>query len=200
MRSEDSDLIRRYLAGDRAAIDEVDAWIGRAAWSFRRRLGNHWEDALQDVRLEVTRLLTGGRFRGESSLKTYVWRVASNACVDRARSQSRVQWSEIDELDQAGGPAAEVAADRSQAREERDLAVRVLARMSGECRQLWSLLFEGFSYQQMSERLGVSEGALRVRVLRCRRRALEVRNELLTHRIDANGNNGGGPAPNLAGR
>lgn len=200
MRSDDSELIRRYLDGDRTAVDEVDAWIGRAAWSFRRRLGNHWEDALQDVRLEVTRLLVDGKFRGESSLKTYVWRVTANACVDRARSQSRVQWSELEEVDHREGPANAVAVDRSNAREDRDLAVRVLARMSSECRQLWSLLFEGFSYQQMSEQLGVSEGALRVRVLRCRRRAVEVRDELLSHRIDANGNNGGSPAPNLAGR
>ena len=42
-----------------------------------------------------------------------------------------------------------------------------------------SLLFDGLSYREMGEELAVKEGALRVRVLRCRKKAIEVREELL---------------------
>jgi DNA-directed RNA polymerase specialized sigma24 family protein len=51
--------------------------------------------------------------------------------------------------------------------------------MGDECRRLWRMLVDGFSYREMSDEYGVSEGALRVRVLRCRRKALEVRERLL---------------------
>jgi DNA-directed RNA polymerase specialized sigma24 family protein len=51
---------------------------------------------------------------------------------------------------------------------------------SDECRRLWLMILDGMSYQQMSQRLGASEGALRVKVLRCRKRAIAVRDRLLS--------------------
>ena len=59
-----------------------------------------------------------------------------------------------------------------------DLLTKVLEQVSEECRRLWQMLFAGLSYREMSETLGVKAGALRVRVLRCRKRAVEVRDEL----------------------
>ena len=179
MRTEEAKLITSFLAGEAEAVSQVDGWIRQAASPFRRRLADHWDDALQDVRLEAIRLLKGQRFRGESSLKTYLWRVTSNACVDRVRGQRKVQWEDVEAVDQRGEGAQARANERGRAGEARDLAMRVLAEMSEECRQLWRLLFEGLSYQQMSQSLGVAEGALRVRVLRCRRKALAVREGLL---------------------
>jgi DNA-directed RNA polymerase specialized sigma24 family protein len=55
---------------------------------------------------------------------------------------------------------------------------QIVEQMSGDCRDLWRSIAAGQSYRQMSRQLGVSEGALRVRVLRCRRRALEIRESL----------------------
>jgi DNA-directed RNA polymerase specialized sigma24 family protein len=40
------------------------------------------------------------------------------------------------------------------------------------------MVHAGLSYREMSERLGVAEGTLRVRVLRCREKAVAVRAEL----------------------
>lgn len=174
----DEELIDGYLAGDPAAVAEVDGWLERAASSYRRRLRDQWDDVLQDVRLEVLRLLRDGRFRGESSLKTYLWRVASHTCLDRIRSRTRWTWVEYDT---EGSSAPEPAGQPPQERvwsPERDLLVRVLARMSEDCRKLWKMVIDGLSYREMSESTGVSEGALRVRVLRCRKRAIEVRAEL----------------------
>lgn len=181
MRGEEAKLIAGFLSGEAEAVSRIDGWIRQAASPFRRRLADHWDDALQDVRMEATRLLQGQRFRGESSLKTYLWRVTSNACVDRVRGQRKFQWDDIEVVDQRGEGALARAAERGLAGEARDLALRVLAAMSEDCRQLWRMLFEGLSYQQMSQVLGVAEGALRVRVLRCRRKALAVRQELVGH-------------------
>lgn len=175
----DGAIIDRFLAGDPATVGLVDGWLARAASAYRRRLGDHLEDVLQDVRLEVTRLLQEGKFRGDSSLKTYLWRVTAHTCLDRLRAGSR--WSFV-EYDGESAEAADPASlPRAQApwSADRDLLLRVLARMEDDCRRLWSMLIDGMSYREMSVETGVSEGALRVRVLRCRRRAQEVREELL---------------------
>jgi len=177
---DEAHLIAAFLAGRREAVATVDGWLGRAAASYRRRLGDHFDDVMQDVRLEVTRLLRDGRFRGESSLKTYLWRVTAHTCLDRIRAGNRWSFVEYDaETAEVADPAAMRVAQPAGWSPERDLLLRVLAEMGEECRRLWRMVIEGLSYREMSAETGISEGALRVRVLRCRRRAQEVRSTLL---------------------
>ena len=144
--SNDQEVVTRFLAGDRLAVETVDSWISRAAWPFQRRLSNRFEDVLQDVRLEVTRLLGEGKFRGESSLRTYLWRVVNHTCLDQLRSQSRWQWTDLEHLESAEGAPGAPLPSAALGHEEKDLLVKVLDRVSGECRELWRLILAGFSY------------------------------------------------------
>ena len=181
--ADDRDMVTRFLRGDADAVATLDSWISRAAWPYQRRLANRWEDVLQDVRLEVTRLLGDGKFRGESSLRTYLWRVVSHTCLDQIRSQGKWQFTDLETVDQEDGRAAgplRVAVDDPA---ERDLLMRVLDRASPDCRDLWKMLLLGFSYKEMSQRLDVAEGTLRVRVLRCRERAIALRSELMARPV-----------------
>jgi RNA polymerase sigma-70 factor (ECF subfamily) len=175
----DREVVARFLRGEPDAVAILNGWIERAAWPYQRRLANRWDDVLQDIRLEVTRLLGDAKFRGESSLRTYLWRVVSHTCLDQIRSQTKWQWADLEILEQDDGRATgpvQVAADDPV---ERDLLLRVLDRASQECRELWRMLVHGLSYREMSLRLQVAEGTLRVRVLRCRERAVASRAELL---------------------
>jgi len=178
MVTDDREMVARFLRGEREAVGTVDGWISRAAWPYQRRLVDHWDDVLQDVRLEVTRLLTEGKFRGESSLRTYLWRVVSHTCLDQIRAHSKWKWTELDALEQGEGPTGVVQAPVSGG-EDRDLLFRVLERVPEDCRQMWRMIVEGFSYKEMSLRLKVAEGTLRVRVLRCREKATAMRREIL---------------------
>lgn len=175
----DRDVVARFLRGEPEAVATLDGWILRAAWPYQRRLANRWDDVLQDVRLEVTRLLGDGKFRGESSLRTYLWRVVSHTCLDQIRSQTKWQWADLDTLEQEEGRALGPVQPAVEDAAERDLLLRVLDRASQECRELWKMLVLGLSYREMSLRLQVAEGTLRVRVLRCRERAVASRAELL---------------------
>lgn len=176
---DDRELIKAYLRGDAAAVATIEQWIGRAAHSYRRRLAHCWEDVIQDLQLELFRLLDSGRFRGDSRLRTYLWRVVNHSCLDRLRRLERRPQDELDEEQGLHEPAARAAGDRRRWHESRDLVERVLRRLSDECLRLWRMILAGHSYREMSAELGVAEGTLRVRVMRCRRRALEVRRELL---------------------
>jgi len=177
MAESDAETIAGFLRGESAATAAIDDWIARAAGAFRGRLGAHWEDLLQDARLEILRLLRRGSFRGEASLKTYVWRVVLHACLHRLRAQRRWRFEEIDfDLEPAHEPSP---FDSARSREARRLLLRVLERVPLECRELWRMILDGLSYQEMSGSLGVAEGTLRVRVLRCRQRAVGARRELV---------------------
>lgn len=178
MGTDDREMVALFLQGDTDAVGTVDGWISRAAWPYQRRLADRWDDVLQDVRLEVTRLLGQGKFRGESSLRTYLWRVVSHTCLDQLRAQTKWKWADLEEVDQPGsGPAAVPAGAARQ--EDKDLLLRVLEQVPQDCREMWRMIVAGLSYREMSLRLGVAEGTLRVRVLRCRERAVAARRELL---------------------
>lgn len=177
MGPEDQTLIRKFLDGDAESVESVAGRIRAAASPFRARLGADWDDCLQDCLTEVTRLLREQRFRGESGLGTYVWRITSNRCIDQLRRRSRAAYTILDDL-------ALGADDRSPLRETLrkefgEIAMRVFRESSEDCRGLWTMILEGLSYDEMSARGGVAAGTLRVRVLRCRRRAWEIREKLL---------------------
>jgi RNA polymerase sigma-70 factor (ECF subfamily) len=173
MDAEDRQLVEGYLRGERETLAVVDGWLAAAAWPFLRRLPNEREDVLQEVRLEVLRLLREGRFRGESRLKTYLWRVAGHTCIDALRRRRRRPQDEP-----ADEPVETAAPDPSPLdltlQEERQRALlRLLEGVPAACRELWQAILAGASYQDIATRTGVSEGTLRVRAHRCRKLALE---------------------------
>jgi RNA polymerase sigma-70 factor (ECF subfamily) len=159
-----------FLAGDPALVGEVTSWIRQAAAPYRRRLAFEWEDLLQEALLRLTADLRGGKYRGDGPLRAYVWRAVNHACIDRLRRHRRWQWTPVEEVElPSTNPSPQALAVG------RDAARRVLAlvaELPRHCRELWAMVLEGLSYREMSERLAVAEGTLRVRVRRCRERVL----------------------------
>jgi RNA polymerase sigma-70 factor (ECF subfamily) len=159
-----------FLAGDSAAVDEVTGWIRRAAAPYRRRLAFEWEDVLQETLVRLTADLRAGRYRGEGPLRAYVWRAANHACLDRLRRHRRWRMTPADELEPAAtNPSPE---ELTVGRDTSRRVLALLATLPAHCRELWAMILDGQSYRAMSERLGVAEGTLRVRVLRCREQAV----------------------------
>ena len=95
------------------------------------------------------------------------------------RKATRWRWTDLEDSSEAQEIAERKMQDETLSLPTTDLLTRVMERVSQECRKLWQMIFAGLSYREMSAQLDVKEGALRVRVLRCRKRALEVREELL---------------------
>jgi RNA polymerase sigma-70 factor (ECF subfamily) len=199
MGTDDRELVTRFLRGEKKAVETVDGWISSAAWSYRHRLADRWDDVLQEVRLEVTRLLGQGKFRGESSLRTYLWRVVSHTCLDQIRTQTKWKWADLEEVDPRGN-APDPVQTGSVRHEQKDLLLRVLDRVPTDCREMWKMIVAGLSYREMSLRLEVAEGTLRVRVLRCRERALAIRQELLDGPPGGGRNNPTKDSPTRSGK
>lgn len=176
MRAEDTVLMAGFLQGAGQSVRIVEGWVRAAASGFRGRLGSEWEDCIQDCLLETTRIFREGKFRGDSSLRTYLWRVTSNLCISRLRRRHRAAHDILNEMDLPSGETSPL--QETLNRDFGRVALQVWRRASEDCRHLWSMILDGSSYRQMSESTGVSSGALRVRVLRCRRMAWELRSRM----------------------
>lgn len=170
------ELAARFLAGEAEVVEAVLSWARLGTWSFKRALGDEWEDAVAEAVAQVTEAIRGGRFRGNGSLRAYVRRVAGTTCLDRLRHRRRWRMTGLDET--LLPPVARTPADAVEAASAWQLAGRVLAELSADCVRLLEMVVAGASYRQMAATVGASEGALRVRVLRCRRRAQEIRRAL----------------------
>ena len=179
-------LAAALAAGDDEAAREVGGWVRLAASPFRFRLGDDWEDAVHGCLVELLAALSDHGYTGGGSMRGYVWRLTVRSCIDRLRSRRRWRW---EELDPERGVEASALSDLLD-RERRARLLAVLAELPEGCRRLWRMILSGCSYREMSERVGAGEGALRVRVLRCRRRAQQV-----VERMSAAGNSGASRTP-----
>lgn len=129
-----------------------------------RILGNveDAEDAVQEAYLKAYRSLTQGHFEQRSSIKTWLYRIATNTALDLLRS--RKARPPLDDALSAS-PGAEQAEQR--------LALRELHEWLGglpEDQRVTLLLsaIEGLPSVEIGEILGCSEGAVEQRLVRAR--------------------------------
>ena len=172
----DERLVAGILSGEEGALSQVRRWVRGAIGPYRFRLAADIEDIEQEILIDLLRALAAGRFEGRSLLATYVRRMVHHKCLNRLRSRRGRHWvdcSEVELVDPEPTPF-----ERERRRGEFELGLRVLAGMPEPCRELWRMIHRGLSYEAMSERLGVAAGTLRVRVLRCREKALALRDLL----------------------
>lgn len=86
----DIDLVGRYLAGDMTAFDEIMLRYERQIYRLCYRFAGNPEDArdlAQDVFVKAFEHLAN--FRRESSLKTWLYRIATNHCINHMKANSR---------------------------------------------------------------------------------------------------------------
>ena len=176
-RNEESRLLAAARAGDRRALRRVLEGISAPAHRFSQVFCRNREDAeevLQDVMTAVARNLDG--FRGESSLTTWAYTVARNAC-GRMRRRKVGQPARVASLDEPefraralSRAAAEVdpgrQAERKELREAIHNAIAGLPRVSREVVLLRDV--EGLPAKQVAKTLGIGERAVKSRLHRAR--------------------------------
>jgi RNA polymerase sigma-70 factor (ECF subfamily) len=110
--ASDLELVRRFLAGDAGAANELITRHERRVYAVCLRvLGNPDDaaDAAQDTLLAMVGKLEG--FRGEAAFTTWLYRVATNVCYDHLRRAKRRPVLRRDDDAAAPEPALEDHAD-----------------------------------------------------------------------------------------
>jgi len=131
---------------------------GRLARIARQYAGpNDWQDLLQEIALALWRGLPG--FEGRSSLSTWVFRVAVNTSLQYVRKRPPAS----EELPTE--PLGSTGLDDPVA-----LLGGFLSRLDPVNRAVVLLDLEGLSREQVAEVLGISPGAVAVRMTRLKQR------------------------------
>jgi RNA polymerase sigma-70 factor, ECF subfamily len=174
-RQRDLDLVQRHRYGDREAFSEVYRDYEATVYNLALRMAGDPFDAAdltQEVFLRVYRHL--GKFRGRSSLKTWIFRIAVNHCRSRLGRRRRPEQLPT-------GPDGDVERpipDPARGPEERTLAgdaarrvERALAALPLEFREAVVLRdLEEMAYDEIAAVLGVRIGTVRSRIARGRQR------------------------------
>jgi len=134
-------------------------------------------DVLQDAYLNVYRSLE--RFRGASRYETWVYRIVVNAARSHMRRVRRLREREtsLDQRQEEPLVAGVESCPTDRVHERIDV-ISLLARLSESDRELLTLRYlAGMTIQQVAAELGASEGAVKVRLHRARKRLLALVNE-----------------------
>ena len=88
--SSDEQLLAAYRGGDVRAFERLLARYEKPIWSFLRRFvrdAEAAEDLLQEVFLRVVRDAqeSGAAWKGDAKFSTWLYTIARNLCIDRAR-------------------------------------------------------------------------------------------------------------------
>jgi RNA polymerase sigma-70 factor, ECF subfamily len=165
--SADTDLISRAAGGDAAAfqalVERHRALVYRVAYQFA---GNHHdaEDIAQDVFIKVYRSLD--RFRQESQLTSWMYRIVMNACIDhRRRSRTMSSAATGDEAEYRMSNAPEETPgpeERAYAGEIGEVLQLEIGRLPKGQRIVFVMRhYQGMKLCEIAEALGLAEGTVK---------------------------------------
>jgi RNA polymerase sigma-70 factor (ECF subfamily) len=170
VRNADLELAAKIRSGDGAAFEHLYQQHAARLYNLAYRMAgtaHDAEDLLQEVFLLAYRKV--GSFRGESSLGTWLYRLAMNHCLDVLRSRQSRMGQQTDSLDDEA--AAEPAAVPALAAVSRIDLDRAIERLPHACRAAFLLHdVEGFGHQEVGAILGISEGTSKSQVHKARLR------------------------------
>jgi RNA polymerase sigma-70 factor (ECF subfamily) len=172
--TDDLTLIDRFQNGDRSAFEEIVLKHQDKIYNLcRYMLGNPQdaEDAAQDVFLKAFQALP--RFQPEASLSTWLYRIATNTCIDRKRKPI---WESLFGISREGeqlvhDPASDAPSPEKlyQSREISKALQKGLETLSPKLRAIIVLKeIEELSYEEIAETLDISIGTVKSRIARAR--------------------------------
>ena len=166
-----ADMIERLSEGDPGAWSEFIERYRRLVYSAihraNGRFGAEWDETAMDELFEeaVFKLLRqNGKalrsWKGQCKLETWIYRIVRNVCIDRLRKESRR--GEVAEPDER---VLDSGDHRGPARPDADLRISLeqAIEKSLDVREALAvklIYFEGFTYREVAERLGVTVGAM----------------------------------------
>jgi RNA polymerase sigma-70 factor, ECF subfamily len=180
-------LVRRAQAGDETAFREIVERYQSKVFSIIHgivRQRNDVEDIAQQVFAKVYLSIRNFDFR--SSLITWIYKITVNECFDYLRKRKvrkLVYESDMSEDEVRRVENSEPAVDRQTPADtnlaRRDYVLKLLTRVSEEERSLLMLKeVEGYSVEELSEKTGMNENTIKVKLFRARQKLVKAAQRL----------------------
>jgi RNA polymerase sigma-70 factor (ECF subfamily) len=164
------EVVRRAQQGDVDAFEIIYRRTAPAIYKLCRRMVGDDRDArdrVQDTFVRAWERLTS--FRGQSSLETWLHRVAVNTVLEHLRATKRDATRLIEGDDDAFGSRATDAPTDA----EMDLETALESLPAG-ARSVFVLHVEGYSHDEIAQMTGIAAGTARAQLFRARRALAKV--------------------------
>ena len=169
-------LVSAARQGDMAAFESLVHLYEKRVFALTLRMCGNREDAAEAAQEAFLAAWQGlAFFRGDSSFSTWLYRLASNACVDLLRRESRHRTAagpslDDEELNLEVPDAMPSPQDEAERRELREEIERGLAALSPEHREVLVLReIHQLSYDEIAETLDLDVGTVKSRISRGRK-------------------------------
>ena len=158
----DAELIERYFAGDTSAFDEIMIRYERQIYRVCYRFVEHREDAMdlaQDVFVKAFEHLP--TFRRESTLKTWLYRIAINHCLNHVKKHSQ-EFVQVTEFTSSTKSSAQAELEHQ---EQRQRFRRLVKRLPPKQKAILELrVNEQLSYEEIAKISGRSVSTIKASV------------------------------------
>jgi len=166
----DLDLVERFRYGDNEAFEEIYRRFDTMVYNLSLRMAGDPEDAAdltQEIFLRIFRHL--GKFRGRSTLKTWIYRIALNHCNSRLGRRRRWLLPLNEEAPETVVETRRGPEDRALAEDAGRLVALALKQVKPVFREAVVLRdLEELSYEEIAGILRVRIGTVRSRIARGR--------------------------------
>ncbi len=172
---EDNDIIKKYLAGNNEAIEELVLKYQKYIYTFIYKMTNNIEEAKDLTQETFVRAIKGvGGFRMEASFKTWLYRIAMNTSLNyiRRNSHKEIELEESIVGNQTG--TLSLIIDK----EKREHVKRCLYELP-ERQRLTVILraYAGLNCSETARVMGCSEGAVKAQYHNAVKRLKEISKE-----------------------
>ena len=161
-QNTDAGIVQRYLAGDMTAFDELMIRYERQIYRVCYRFVENREDAMdlaQEVFIKAFEYLP--TFRRESSLKTWLYRIAINHCINHVKKHSQ-EFVEVTEYTSSVRATAHV---QMEEREQREHFRRMVKHLPPKQKAILELrINEHLSYEEIAKISGRSISTIKASV------------------------------------
>jgi RNA polymerase sigma-70 factor, ECF subfamily len=158
----DNSIVDRYLAGDMTAFDELMIRYERQIYRVCYRFVNNRDDAMdlaQEVFIKAFEHLPN--FRRESSMKTWLYRIAMNHCINHVKKNAR-EFVQITE--NVGSMSASVHSEMEE-REKREQFRLLVKRLPPKQKAILEMrIHEQLSYEEIATMSGRSISTIKASV------------------------------------
>ena len=185
---EEHELIEKSINGDGEAFEQLTKPYYQGIINHAYAMLKNRDDALDMAQEALVKAFVGlEAFNGQSSFNTWLYRIASNVCLDEIRKRKRRassvsltggdkdEQTEVDIVDKNDGPEK-----IAQKNELRRVILQAIGELDEEYRATIVLReLEGMDYNEIAATLGISLGTVKSRISRAR---IKLREKLSKYR------------------
>ena len=178
MISEELQIIKKVLAGDTNAFEELVLANQKNVYNLALKMTKNEDDALdisQEAFIKAYRQLEA--FRGDSKFSVWLYRLTYNLCIDFLRKKSKAQVISLSAYQDDGGDSVDIELPdvrelpedsyfRKELRKEIATGINELSQSHREILVMREV--NGMSYTEISETLNINEGTVKSRLARAR--------------------------------